>query len=99
MKFKPTKILSIDNQYPTRQQMSQIENSKCIQCKEKFKEFKHIAFVDLDNGLIWWHVKDRSIHNDTAPCKGKVPCYYKTTNVEVLKRHKRERKKKLIPTF
>ena len=50
-------ILSVDDEYPTPEEMGDIRNSVCNNCEEFYVHGDIIRFVRLDSGkLIWWHI-------------------------------------------
>lgn len=81
-------MISIDNEQPNKEQRQIIENSVCLQCKKPFKKTDNVMFVQLDDHLIWWHIKKYPWQS--SPCKyqsEEKPHRKKITNKELRKKY------------
>jgi len=59
------RIISIDNELPTKEEREEIKKSYCLQCYKPFEVGKRIIFTTLsDERIIWWHGK--SIYQDVC---------------------------------
>lgn len=63
-------ILSIDNKKPTPEEIKEIRETVCMNCKSEFSPHDpRIIFVKTNKKLLWWHGLDKSKDGSEYLCK------------------------------
>lgn len=57
-------VASINDAWPTEQDMYDIRHSICINCEKDFEFRRKVLFVRVErNELLWWHsVSEKCVH-------------------------------------